>query len=205
MTTTALQTSPALESGMQLTAADFDRRYELRPDIKKAELVQGVVYVQSDVRLDHAERDALLSAWVASYSISAPATRAARNGTVHLSHSERVQPDSMLWKRTGGTATLGADDYLHGAPELVVEVAASSRSYDLGAKKESYQRAGVTEYVAWITEDDEIRWFSLVDGDYAELQPNADGWTESRVFPGLRLHIQRLLDGDGTVVLPGTV
>ena len=198
--------TPALESGMRLSAEEVDRRYELRPDIKKAELVQGVVYVASPVRIDeHAEPDSILTAWVANYAITHPEARSAGNGTVHLSPNDRVQPDCMLWKRSGGTANVGADHYLHGAPELAVEIAASSSSYDLGAKKESYRRAGVSEYVAWITEDDVIRWFSLEHGEYIELQPDADGWTESRVFSGLRLHIERLLNGDLAVVMPGAV
>jgi hypothetical protein len=40
-----------LESGDRLTRAEFHRRYCARPDIKKAELVKGIVYVASPVRL----------------------------------------------------------------------------------------------------------------------------------------------------------
>ncbi len=197
---------PALESGMRLSVDEFDRRYELRSDIKKAELVQGVVYVSSPVRIDeHAEPDNLMNAWVGSYAISHPGVRAAANGTVHLSPNDRVQPDAMLWKTEGGTAQIPADHYMRGAPELAVEIAASSASYDLNTKKDSYRRAGVQEYVVWVTEEDLIHWFALEGGRYVELVPDADGWTESRVFPGLRVHIERLLDGDATVILPGAV
>ena len=203
-TPSAPTTAPALESGMCLTAEEFDWRYELQPDMKKAELVQGVVYVGSPVRIDeHAEPDAILGGWVVNYALTHPGTRAAANGTVRLSPMDRVQPDSMLWKTTGGTASIGPDHYMDGAPELAVEIAASSASYDLRAKKESYRRAGVQEYVVWVTEEDRIHWFALEGGQYIELAPGADGWTDSRVFPGLRLHIERLLNGDGTVVLPG--
>jgi Uma2 family endonuclease len=116
---------------------------------------------------------------------------------------DRVQPDSMLWKTFGSTAEVGTDSYLHGAPELAAEAAASSASYDLHSKKDSYLRAGVSEYVVWVTETPAIHWFARVGDRFEELTPGPDGWTESRVFPGLRLHIQRLLDGDRTVVLPG--
>lgn len=49
-----------LESGDRLTRAEFERRYSTRNDIKKAELIEGVVYVSSAVRIpQHAEPHAL--------------------------------------------------------------------------------------------------------------------------------------------------
>ncbi len=196
--------NPALESGMRLSAEEFDRRYALTGDCIKAELVQGVVYVASPVRIDeHARPAARLTTWVDGYAIHHPGTAAAAEGSLYLSSADHVQPDAMLWKTGGGSARIGSDSYMHGAPELAVEIAASSASYDLHFKKESYRHAGVQEYVVWVTEDDRIFWFALEGGEYVELQPDADGWTHSRVFPGLRLHIERLLNGDGTVVLPG--
>ena len=144
-----------------------------------------------------------MGGWLVFYSIANPGTQFAHNGNVRLSPDDRVQPDVMLWKRSGGTAQLAADGYMDGAPELAVEIAASSASIDLYAKKDAYRRAGVQEYVVWATEDDRIFWFALEGGEYVELQPDAEGWTHSRIFPGLRLHVERLLNGDGTVVLPG--
>ncbi len=188
---------------MRLSGREFDWRYEQRDDLR-AELVQGVVYVSSPVRIDeHAEPNAVAVAWVKNYAVTHRETRAATNGTARLSEDDRVQPDAMLWKRTGGSATVAEDHYMDGGPELVVEVTASSKAYDLGPKMESYRQAGVQEYVIWMTEEWRIIWYSLEDSLYRELQPGPDGWTESRVFPGLRLHIPRLLDGDDSVILPG--
>ena len=196
--------NPALESGMRLSAEEFDRRYELTAKNFRAELVQGVVYVASPVRIDeHGTPENWLSTWAGAYALKHPGLQAANNGTVRLSPEDHVQPDVMLWKQSGGTARIAADRYMDGAPELAVEIAASSASYDLHFKKESYRRAGVQEYVVWATEDDRIFWFALEGGQYVELQPDAEGWTHSRVFPGLRLHVERLLDGDGSVVLSG--
>ena len=143
-----------------------------------------------------------MGGWIVFYSIAHAGTQFAHNGTVRLSPDDRVQPDVMLWKQAGGTAHIAEDGYMDGAPELAVEIAASSASIDLYAKKESYRRGGVQEYIAWATEDDRISWFALENGEYIELQPDAEGWTHSRVFPGLRLHTERLLDGDGSGVLP---
>ncbi|NOT54476.1 MAG: Uma2 family endonuclease, partial [Deltaproteobacteria bacterium] len=35
---------PALENGDRLTRPEFERRYEAMPHLKKAELIEGVVY-----------------------------------------------------------------------------------------------------------------------------------------------------------------
>ena len=196
---------PVLETGMRLSADEFDRRYELRPDIKKAELVQGVVYVGSPVKIDHAEPDILMSTWLTTYRIKNSGLRTASNGTVRLSSNDRVQPDSMLWREHGGSASIGADRYMDGAPELAVEISLSSATYDMTTKKESYRRAGVQEYIVWLTEEDRILWFALADGAYVQLAADEDGWTESRVFPGLRLNIERLLDGEFEVLTPSAV
>jgi Uma2 family endonuclease len=50
----------------------------------------------------------------------------------------RIKPDF-------GGQSKDAEKYLADAPEFVVEVCGSSRSYDLGAKLELYERAGVCE------------------------------------------------------------
>ncbi len=43
-------TFPPLNSGDRLSRAEFERRYSTQPEIKKAELIEGVVYVSSPVR-----------------------------------------------------------------------------------------------------------------------------------------------------------
>ena len=57
-----------LENGDLLTAREFLRRYEAMPHLKKAELVEGIVYLGSPVRLIHAQPDALMQTWVGFYA-----------------------------------------------------------------------------------------------------------------------------------------
>ena len=38
---------PPLENGDRLTVAEFERRYEAMPELKKAELINGVVHIPS--------------------------------------------------------------------------------------------------------------------------------------------------------------
>ena len=187
-----------------MTVEEFDRRYELRPDIHKAELVQGVVYVPSPVRIEeHSEPVSLMTGWLRVYAATHSGVRVGNDGTVRLSPVDVVQPDVMMWRSNDGTARIDADRYLHGAPELAVEVAANSAAYDLHTKKESYRRAGVKEYIVWRTLDGMIDWFRLTpEGDYKNVAPDEEGTIESTVFPGLRLNLPMMLRGDPAAIMP---
>jgi hypothetical protein len=44
---------PPLRNGDHLTRDEFERRYDAMPDLKKAELIDGVVFVPSPVSLDN--------------------------------------------------------------------------------------------------------------------------------------------------------
>ena len=197
-------TYPSLESGDHLTRDEFHRRYCKRPDIKKAELVEGVVFVASPVRFDaHSEPHADVMTWLGAYRAAAPGVRLGDNPTVRLDAPNEVQPDAVLWRPEPGGPRLTEDRYLEGAPQLVVEVAASSASYDLHEKKEAYRRNGVPEYVVWRTLDGAIDWFRRdpAEGEYSRVEPDEHGVIESAVFPGLRLHVPKMLAGDVAGVL----
>lgn len=195
---------PTLESGDRLTRDEFHRRYCARPDIKKAELVQGVVYVPSPVRIpQHAQPHALIVMWLGIYVAKTPGLSLADNGTVQLETDSEVQPDVFLFwdPPRAGSGHLTPEGYIVGAPVLVVEIATSSASYDLHDKKEAYRRAGVPEYIVWRTVDRAIDWFRLRDGTYVPLAPDEQEVIESELLPGLRLPVAAMLDGDATAVL----
>jgi Uma2 family endonuclease len=101
----------------------------------------------------------------------------------------------------GGQTTLSEDDYTTGPPELIVEVASSSASMDLHAKRRDYEQAGVLEYVVVVLLQQVIRWFILRHGTYQEVSPDTDGIFRSRIFPGLWLHANALLQLDGMTVM----
>ena len=100
----------------------------------------------------------------------------------------RIEPDA------GGQSRVSGDDYVEGAPELVVEIAACSTSIDLHDKLRAYRRNGVREYVIWRTQERRIDWFELVDGDYRPLPIDGEVG-RSRVFPGFRIAVAALLNG----------
>jgi Uma2 family endonuclease len=195
---------PVLENGDRLTRDEFNQRYQLRPDIRKAELVLGVVHVASPTRLGaHADPHSLVALWLRAYEATTPGVRVGIEGTVYLDDDGEVQPDGfMFWfPPHASRARQTADDYVEGAPDLVVEIAASSASYDLHDKKDAYRRAGVSEYMPWRVLDGAIDWFRLQDGEYLRVEPDTDGMIESAVFPGLRLDVATMLAGDTTGVL----
>jgi Uma2 family endonuclease len=198
----ATETPVPLESGDHLTREEFHRRYSLRPDIKKAELVEGVVYVSSPVRLDrHGWPHSLVVGWLVVYLARVPGLIMGDNATVFLDGINEIQPDAFLWPAETGGAQLTEKGYVEGPPPFVVEVAASSASYDLHEKKEAYRRNGVGEYVVWRVLDGAVDWFELRDGAYVPREPGEDGIIESRQFPGLRLHVPSLLAGNAAGVL----
>lgn len=193
-----------LESGDLLTRAEFHRRYRLRPDIKKAELVNGVVYVASPLRFEQrAEPTMTVGAWLGLYISLTPGVRGGHDATVLLTDDGEVQPDALLFwgSPRGANVRINDSSYLVGAPELVVEIAASSASYDLHDKLMLYERAGVLEYLVWRTEERAFDWFRLLDGAYVRIAPDAAGLIESSSFPGLRLNVAKLIAGDLAGVL----
>ncbi len=194
---TTTRVTPVLESGDRLTRDEFHRRYCARPDLKKAELVEGVVYVASPVRMPaHAVPHARVMAWLGAYWAKHPDLQLGDNGTVLLDDRNELQPDACLWRDDPAGSRLSGRGYLKGAPGLVVEVAASSASYDLHDKKEAYRRNGVREYVVWRVLEGTIDCFRLRAGEYERVEPNAAGIVESAAFPGLRLDVPKLLAGD---------
>ncbi|WNC29072.1 Uma2 family endonuclease [Thermosynechococcus sp. PKX82] len=193
---------PPLESGDRLTRDEFERRYAAMPQLKKAELIEGIVYVASPLRYrSHGQPHLFLITWLGTYCAATPGVEAADAPTIRLDADNEPQPDAILRLSHGGRSRITADDYIEGAPELVVEIAASSAAYDLHDKLRVYRRNGVQEYLVWCTYDRQIHWFSLEAGEYQPLVADTEGMIRSRQFPGLWLVPEALLTHDlGTVL-----
>lgn len=193
-----------LETGDRLTRAEFERRYHAMPKVKKAELIEGVVYMPSPVRVkSHGKPHGKIMTWLGNYCASTQGVDFGDNVTLRLDADNEPQPDAALWieETRGGRSRVTEDDYLEGSPELIVEVASSSASYDIHEKFNVYRRNGVQEYIVWRVYDGQIDWFSLQNEQYVQLQPDDAGVIESGVFPGLRLNVAAMLAGDLARVL----
>jgi Uma2 family endonuclease len=197
------QPIPPLEAGDHVDQPTFHECYKAMPSAFRAELIGGVVIVPSPLSPGHGFYHALVMGWLVNYGIATPGTRAGDNMTTILGETSEPQPDGALLidPASGGQTGLSEDGYLAGPPELIVEVASSSASIDLHAKRRDYEQAGVLEYVVVVLRQGVIRWFVLQDGMYQELSADADGIFRSRVFPGLWLHANALLQLDGVTVM----
>jgi Uma2 family endonuclease len=188
-----------LHAGDHLTRAEFERRYEAHPGIKKAELIEGVVYMPSPVRHTvHGRPHARMMGWLGYYWAATPGVDMSDNASLRLDFENELQPDALLRlpAAQGGGSVIASDGFLEGAPELIVEIAASSASYDLHEKKRVYARSGVQEYLVVQVYDQELIWFALDEGVYRLLTPGDDGILRSQVFPGLWLRPTAFWDGD---------
>lgn len=193
---------PPLQSGDHLTGAEFERRYDAMPGVKKAELIDGMVFLGSPVSSFHAEAHAAMMAWLKLYSAGTPGTKAGDNVTVRLDARNQVQPDAYLAVKPlfGGQTRLSKEGFLEGGPELIVEIAVTSADKDLHEKFELYRRHRVREYLVWQVLDSEFRWFVISGSRYVPLQPKTDGVWQSRGFPGLWLDAKALLNDDFAAV-----
>jgi Uma2 family endonuclease len=193
-----------LENGDRLTRTEFERRYAAMPYLKKAELIEGVVYVPSPVRhRQHGSPHVQLITWLGHYQAATPGVEAGDNSTVRLDLDNEPQPDALLLitPEHGGQTRVDADGYITDPPELIAEIAASSASYDLHPKLHAYRRNGVREYLVWQVLDREVDWFVLRAGQYERLPLGSDGVLRSEVFAGLWLDPAVLLQGDLARVL----
>jgi Uma2 family endonuclease len=194
---------PPLESGDRLNCHEFERRYNAMPDLKKAELIEGVVYMAAALRFkSHGQPHGDLITWLGTYKVFTLGVELGVEPTVRLDLDNEPQPDAVLLieERCGGQSRLSDDDYVEGAPELVVEIAASSAAIDLRDKKRAYCRNGIQEYVVWQVFEQHLDWFSWQDGEFVSL-PVEEGVIKSRIFPGLWLAVEDLLAGNMMNVL----
>jgi Uma2 family endonuclease len=191
---------PRLEMGDRLTRSEFERRYKGMPKSYRAELVEGVVYLAPPVDSRHCQSHFRLIAWLCTYDVGTPGVVGADSASFRLDWDNELQPDGHLRIESGGRSQISGE-HLEGAPELAVEVATSSVSYDLHAKLPVYRRSGVQEYIVWRTQDQYLDWFFLVNEQYQPLPSDDAVVLRSRVFPGLWIDRPAFSTGDMAKVM----
>ncbi|HEY9870532.1 MAG TPA: Uma2 family endonuclease [Candidatus Obscuribacterales bacterium] len=187
-------TSCRLHNGDRMTRAEFHRVYSAMPEDYRAELIAGMVFEPSPVSYPHGKVHSRLGHLFEVYTATTPGTEIAVDATVMLSEEDEVQPDLMLRivRESGGRSWETPKHYIEGAPELVAEVAYSSRAIDLHLKKERYALAGVLEYMVVCLRPKHIYWFDLCNNSL--IESGDDGIFRSLIFPGLWIHGKGLLD-----------
>ncbi|MGL4401924.1 MAG: Uma2 family endonuclease [Luteolibacter sp.] len=192
---------PQLQQGDVLARTEFERRYAAMPGLKKAELIEGIVYMASPVRADvHGIPHVKLATLLQVYATKHPGLIVADNAIVRLDTLNEPQPDLLLM-RANGQAYVDSDGYISGVPEFVAEIAASTASYDLHQKKRTYLRAGVLEYLVWLADENRLIWWQLKDDEFVEIPADDEGLITSVVFPGLVIDSSALTSGNLTAAL----
>jgi Uma2 family endonuclease len=193
---------PPLVEGDHLSRDEFLRRWEAMPHVKRAELIEGVVYMPSPVSFDHGDPDLHVSAWLGTYEAHTPGCRGSSSATWLMGERSAPQPDDSLriLPEYGGQSRREGK-YGAGGPEFLAEISLSSAEYDLHKKKDVYEQTGVQEYLVVLVEEQEVRWHRLTDGEFQLVPQPADGIYRSQVFPGLWLDAAALLAGHVARVL----
>ena len=198
-----------LREGDHLTREKFMRRWEAMPDLKFAELIGGIVHMPSPISRIHCDFHGRLSVWLGHYASATAGCTLLTAGTWLMAGDNAPQPDLAycIDPRRGGQSR-EEGGYAAGAPELIVEISYTTGVRDSGIKKRLYERSGVLEYLIVKPEKRQLEWNELVEGKYREIQPGADGFFRSRVFPGLWLNAEALWNCDyaalSTAVQQGT-
>jgi Uma2 family endonuclease len=187
---------PPLENGDKLDQKTFHARYEAMPENVRAELIGGIVYMASPVGRIHGKPHAILTGLLVNYSAATPGVEPLVDSTAILGDDSEPQPDVSL-RIIGGQTKETSDGYIAGSPELVCEIASSSESIDLNAKKRDYEQYGAKEYLAVTVRLGKVFWFIRNEANqFVELPADADGILRSRIYPGLWLDPAALLAGD---------
>src|SRR3954449_11668671 len=88
---------PLLEHGYRLSRDEFERRYARMRKVKKAELIEGTVFMPSPVRArNHAKPHHQLGIWLGAYEMETPGVECFDNASVRLDLDNEPQPDLVL-------------------------------------------------------------------------------------------------------------
>jgi Uma2 family endonuclease len=118
----------SLVEGQRLDQPTFHALYEAMPPGTRAELIDGVVHLPSPAGLEHGEAYIPVMKWLDYYAENTPGVRALAGASTILGGTSEPEPDALLRilpECRGRTSNEGG--FVHGAPELVVEIAKATR------------------------------------------------------------------------------
>src|SRR5438105_12057700 len=130
-----------LNNGDRLTQPEFHRRYEAHPGKEKFELIGGIVYMASPLRLAHSNYHEELSFALGLYRRATPGVELLIDATAILGEESEPQPDLALriLPQYGGRSRDTPEQYVEGPPELLTEIAHSTLAIDMHQKRIDYQ------------------------------------------------------------------
>ena len=198
-----IPTGLPFDNGDEMDQPTFHALYETTPEGFRAELIEGVVYFKMPVQLNHGRPQAKMATWISIYSAETPETDVGVAPTLKLGLTSEPEPDACLFlsPEGGGNCEIDEEDYLLGPPELVVEIANTTKATDLGRKKRDYERAGVKEYIVVMPSELKVIWFHRQKDRFVNLLPSSDGCIRSICFPGLWLKSDEVFSKSASAIL----
>lgn len=156
--------------------------FRLLPEGTLCEVIDNVLYMSPAPKYNHQSLIALLSRRIGNY------LEKTNLGEVLISPFDvyfeellsAVQPDILIVLNEN-RHILKEDGYIHGAPDIIIEVLSRDKKRDLVKKKSLYERAGVNEYFTVNPENREINAWVLKENKY-ELQYTDIGKFKSSVL-----------------------
>jgi hypothetical protein len=196
--------APPLADGQLVSLEEFEQRFDATPDLKHAELLDGVAYLRHDGRAFAGSCRAALIGWLGVYSASTRFLLPGAHGHVALDDRNELQPDAILAVRpeAGGTVVLDATGVVRSAPDFAADVFTTTNATLLPKRIAAHERGGTLEYLVWYAEHKCVDWLVRERGEFVAMNPDpADGLLKSVAFPGLWLDATALLNGDLDTVL----
>lgn len=155
---------------------------------KRTELVDGELVVSPSASSRHQRICTKLGLEIGNF-LRAHKLGEVFSSPMHIILNEHVHYEPDLCFIANDRLAIIEENYVSGAPDLVIEVISeSNRSHDTVVKFNDYQRYGVKEY--WLVDPREshIRVFALEGSTYEALGIYAPGdRVQSRIFTGIDL------------------
>src|SRR5437660_9969887 len=85
-----------LENGARMSQPEFHRIYSQMPDHFKAELIGGIVYVASPLKIRHGKHHLPFGSLLFAYESATPGVECSDNTTIILGDKGEPQPDLFL-------------------------------------------------------------------------------------------------------------
>lgn len=173
-----------VHDGTRMTGEEFFRACEENPTYARLELIDGIARMPSPSQIIHDNPLSVLVMLAKIYQGHTVGTQGVGTPTVVLDRGNVFQPDAILrlTDAVGGQSKAPLDEFIEGAPELVIEVSNTSRAFDLNQKMLAYRENGVREYLVADVRSQSFHWYDLQNDRPREIDP--DGVIRSKEFPG---------------------
>lgn len=154
--------------------------FRLLPEGTLCEVIDNILYMSPAPKYSHQNLVFLLAKRIDSHLHTAGEVIISPFDVYFEDLLSAVQPD-LLVVLNENRHILKEDGYIHGAPDVIIEVLSSDKKRDLVKKKSLYERAGVKEYFTVNPKDREINSWFLKQNRY-ELQYTDFGKFKSSVL-----------------------